>query len=572
MNDKTTANALRSALAACAPYFVLALVFSFAINLLALAPTIYMIHVYDGALHSSSVPTLVMLTIGVMIALIALSALDFARSQVLTRAGARMDRLLAGRIIAAMNARALVHGRTAGPELRDLDNFRQYACGGGILTLLDLPWTPVYIAFAYVLHPVLGIMCVVFSVILFVLALINEWLIRAPLERSNAAAANGYRFVEAGLRNAEVVHSMGMIGAILGRWRKDRTAHIDDQNVASDRNAIMASIIKFLRMAMQSVILGVGAYLVIERDLSAGAIFAASILLGRALAPLEQAVSSWRSTIMVRESYSRMRDLLTGFPEAPKHIELPRPTGKVSVEQLVYFVRGNPKAVLRGISFTVQPGEQIGIFGPSAAGKSTLSRAIVGAIKPSQGFVRLDGADIQQWNRETFGNYVGYLPQDIELFSGNIAENIARFKNVGDDEVVAAAKLAGAHDFILRLPDGYNTQIGESGAFLSGGQRQRIALARAVFGNPALVVLDEPNSNLDMEGDQALTSALAALKAAKITTIVVSHRSVAMNAVDKLLVLRDGMIDAFGTQAEVLGRKQQVAAGAGPQQPQLRKV
>ncbi len=275
---------------------------------------------------------------------------------------------------------------------------------------------------------------------------------------------------------------------------------------------------------------------------------------------------------MVRESYTRMRDLLVGFPEAPKHIELPRPSGKVSVEQLVYFVRGNPKAVLRGISFTVQPGEQIGIFGPSAAGKSTLSRAIVGAIKPSQGFVRLDGADIQQWNRETFGNYVGYLPQDIELFSGNIAENIARFKNVGDDEVVAAAKLAGAHDFILRLPDGYNTQIGESGAFLSGGQRQRIALARAVFGNPALVVLDEPNSNLDMEGDQALTSALAALKAAKITTIVVSHRSVAMNAVDKLLVLRDGMIDAFGTQAEVLGRKQQVAAGAAPQQPQLRKV
>ncbi|MFN7192542.1 MAG: type I secretion system permease/ATPase [Rhodospirillales bacterium] len=306
--------------------------------------------------------------------------------------------------------------------------------------------------------------------------------------------------------------------------------------------------------------------------MSAGAIFAASILLGRALAPLEQAVSSWRSTIMVRESYTRMRDLLVGFPEAPKHIELPRPSGKVSVEQLVYFVRGNPKAVLRGISFTVQPGEQIGIFGPSAAGKSTLSRAIVGAIKPSQGFVRLDGADIQQWNRETFGNYVGYLPQDIELFSGNIAENIARFKNVGDDEVVAAAKLAGAHDFILRLPDGYNTQIGESGAFLSGGQRQRIALARAVFGNPALVVLDEPNSNLDMEGDQALTSALAALKAAKITTIVVSHRSVAMNAVDKLLVLRDGMIDAFGTQAEVLGRKQQVAAGAAPQQPQLRKV
>jgi len=336
-----------------------------------------------------------------------------------------------------------------------------------------------------------------------------------------------------------------MIGAILGRWRKDRTAHIDDQNVASDRNAIMASIIKFLRMAMQSVILGVGAYLVIERNLSAGAIFAASILLGRALAPLEQAVSSWRSTIMVRESYTRMRDLLVGFPEAPKHIELPRPSGKVSVEQLVYFVRGNPKAVLRGISFTVQPGEQIGIFGPSAAGKSTLSRAIVGAIKPSQGFVRLDGADIQQWNRETFGNYVGYLPQDIELFSGNIAENIARFKNVGDDEVVAAAKLAGAHDFILRLPDGYNTQIGESGAFLS---------------------------DLDMEGDQALTSALAALKAAKITTIVVSHRSVAMNAVDKLLVLRDGMIDAFGTQAEVLGRKQQVAAGAAPQQPQLRKV
>ncbi len=572
MNDKTTVNALRSALAACAPYFVLALVFSFAINLLALAPTIYMIHVYDGALHSSSVPTLVMLTIGVMIALVALSALDFARSQVLTRAGARMDRLLAGRIIAAMNARALVHGRAAGSELRDLDNFRQYACGGGILTMLDLPWTPVYIAFAYVLHPVLGIMCVVFSVILFVLALINEWLIRAPLERSNVAAANGYRFVEAGLRNAEVVHSMGMIGAILGRWRKDRTAHIDDQNVASDRNAIMASIIKFLRMAMQSVILGVGAYLVIERDLSAGAIFAASILLGRALAPLEQAVSSWRSTIMVRESYSRMRDLLTGFPEAPKHIELPRPTGKVSVEQLVYFVRGNPKAVLRGISFTVQPGEQIGIFGPSAAGKSTLSRAIVGAIKPSQGFVRLDGADIQQWNRESFGNYVGYLPQDIELFSGNIAENIARFKNASDDEIVAAAKLAGAHDFILRLPDGYNTQIGESGAFLSGGQRQRIALARAVFGNPALVVLDEPNSNLDMEGDQALTSALAALKAAKITTIVVSHRSVAMNAVDKLLVLRDGMIDAFGTQAEVLGRKQQVAAGAAPQQPQLRKV
>jgi PrtD family type I secretion system ABC transporter len=569
MNDKSKTNALRSSLASCVPYFVLALIFSFAINLLALAPTIYMIHVYDGALHSSSVPTLVMLTIGVLIALVALAALDFARSQVLTRAGARMDRLLAGRIIAAMNARALVQGRsTAGPELRDLDNFRQFACGGGIHTLLDLPWTPVYIAFAYVLHPVLGIMCVVFSILLLVIALINEWVIRGPLERSNAAAARGYRFVEAGLRNAEVVHAMGMIGAILGRWRQDRIEHINDQSVASDRNAIVASIIKFLRMAMQSIILGVGAYLVIERDLSAGAIFAASILLGRALAPLEQAVSSWRQTIMVQESYGRMRELLTAFPEPAKHLELPRPQGKVTVEGLVYFVQGNPKPVLRGLSFVVQPGEQIGIFGPSAAGKSTLSRAIVGAIKPAQGFVRLDGADIQQWNRGSFGNFVGYLPQDIELFSGNIAENIARFKDAGDDEIVAAAKLAGAHEFILRLPQGYNTQIGDGGAFLSGGQRQRIALARAVFGNPALVVLDEPNSNLDMEGDQALTSALTALKAAKVTTIVVSHRSVAMNNVDKLLVLRDGMIDAFGTQAEVMGRKNQ----GQTQQPQLRKV
>ena len=541
-------------LMACRSYFVTVAIFSLAINLLYLATPLYMLQMYDRVVPSSSVITLVMLTIVLLVALLALAVLDIVRSGILARAGIRLDRLLSARIVTAVIDNASAAGGARSQPLRDADTFRQYVTGAGIHAVFDLPWAPIYIAVIFMLHPLLGGFALACAFILLAMALINERLVRPSLNDSNEAASRNYSFTEMSLRNAEVVRAMGMADGLLNRWRRDRNRMMERQLVAADRGATISGLIRFLRLSMQSLILGLGAYLVIERVVTVGSMFAASILLGRALQPVEQIVGSWRGMIAARDAFNRVRYLLTSTPIPPVHLALPRPQGQVSVEQLSYGLPRSSRPLLYNVNFRIEPGESVGVIGPSGAGKSTLARQLVGVLRPTAGAVRLDGADIGTWPRGSVGQYIGYLPQDIELFSDSVAANIARFQQADDEAVIEAARLAGVHDMILRLPDGYETWVGDGGATLSGGYRQRIGLARAVFGLPSLVVLDEPSSNLDAEGDAALAECMLKLKKARITTIIISHRPATIAVVDKILLLVDGRIETFGPRAEVLAR------------------
>ncbi len=541
-------------LRACRGYFVTAALFSLAINLLYLAAPIYMLQIYDRVISSGSEATLVMLTVALLMAFAALAGLDTVRSRILTRASVRLDRLMAGRVISATVDKfcGLVSG---GQLLRDFDTFRQFVTGSGIHAIFDLPWAPIYIGVIFLLHPALGFFALGSAVVLVIMALINEWLVREPLSEAGAAASKNYGFTEMSLRNAEVLRAMGMVEGLLQRWGRDRARLIERQVSASDRAATMQSLIKFLRMAMQSVILGLGAYLVINRMTTAGAMFAASILLGRALQPVEQTVGQWRGLVSARAAFFRVRDLLLASRPAERTLALPRPKGRLSVESIhCVSPSGGSKLILRNVSFRLEAGDALGIIGPSGAGKSTLARLLVGVLRPSGGVVRLDGADVSTWPRESLGRYMGYLPQDIELFADTVAANIGRFRTGVDAEVIRAARMAGVHDMILQLPNGYETQVGEGGAALSGGYRQRIALARAVFDKPSLVVLDEPSSNLDAEGDQALTDCIVQLKQQGTTVVIISHRPATLATVDKILILRDGAVDMFGGRSEVISK------------------
>jgi ATP-binding cassette, subfamily C, bacterial len=541
-------------LAACRSYFVTVAIFSLAINLLYLATPLYMLQMYDRVIPSSSTVTLVMLTIAVLVALLALAILDIVRAGVLARAGIRLDRLMAARIVTAVIDNAAAAGGARSQPLRDADTFRQYVTGAGIHAVFDLPWAPIYIAVIFMLHPLLGGFALACAFVLLAMALINERLVKPSLNESNEAAGQNYSFTEMSLRNAEVVRAMGMTEGLLNRWRRDRNRMMERQLAAADRGSAISGLIRFLRLSMQSLILGLGAYLVIERVVTVGSMFAASILLGRALQPVEQIVGSWRGMIAARDAFGRVFFLRAAAPFPPTHLALPRPQGQISVDQLSYVLPRASRPLLYNINFRVEPGEAVGVIGPSGAGKSTLARQIVGVLRPTAGSVRLDGADIGTWPRSAVGQYIGYLPQDIELFSDSVAANIARFQLASDEAVIEAARLAGVHDMILHLPDGYETWVGDGGAVLSGGYRQRIGLARAVFGSPSLVVLDEPSSNLDAEGDAALAECMVKLKMARISTVIISHRPATIAVVDKILLLVDGRIEAFGPRSEVLAR------------------
>lgn len=545
-------NELRRLLQSCQGYFVTAAFFSLAINLLYLAGPLYMLQVYDRVIASSSEITLLMLTIALLMALLALAGLDAIRARVLTRASIRLDQTIAPRVMTAIIDRAAGGARSY--LLRDFDTFRQFITGTGVHAILDLPWTPIYIAVIFGLHPALGMFALAGSIILILMALLNEWIVKPPLSESNEAASKNYNFTEMSLRNTEVVRAMGMTAGLLKRWSRDRNRMLERQVVASDRAATMQSLIRFLRLSMQSLILGLGAYLVIERLTTAGAMFAASILLGRALQPVEQIVGSWRGLVSARVAFLRLRELLAGAQAQEPRLTLPRPGGGLSVEALSYAAPGMSKPILRGVSFQIEPGEVLGIIGPSGAGKSTLARHIVGVQAPSAGAVRIDGADVSSWIKTSLGQHLGYLPQDVELFADSVAANICRFNDGEDSEVIVAARMAGVHDMILRLPAGYDSQVGEAGTILSGGYRQRIGLARAVYGNPSLVVLDEPSSNLDSDGDAALAACIMQLKKRGTTVIIISHRPATIGVVDKILVLREGVVEMFGPRAEILAR------------------
>jgi len=527
--------------------------FSFAINVLLLVPALYMLQIYDRVLSSRNEVTLAMLTL-IMLGLILLeAALEFVRSRVLVRTSAALDLQLNGRVFdAAFGDYLLGRGANAGQALSDLANLRQFLTGQGLFAFFDAPWTPIYLAVIFLLNPWLGLFALIAGVLLLTAALLNERLTGPLLAEAGRAAAAANNYASNNLRNAEVIEAMGMLGNLRRRWFARHARFLSSHAIASDRAATINAATRFLRFTSQSGILGLGALLVIENQLSPGGMIAASILLGRALSPVELAIATWRGFVSARGAYSRLDALLAAHPLRGGMLALPRPKGAIAVENLFLGAPKSATPILKGLSFKVAPGMMVAVIGPSAAGKSSLARALVGVWAPLGGAIRLDGASVHQWPKEELGQWIGYLPQDVELFEGSIAENVARFGAIDSEEVVRAAKRAGVHDLVLHLPMGYDTPIGEGGIALSGGQRQRIALARALYGDPALLVLDEPNANLDEAGDAALIAALRTLKEEKRTVFVMTHRANVLSAADAVILLANGVIQAHGPRDAVL--------------------
>ncbi len=547
---------LGEALRACRGAALFIAAFSFGINLLALAAPIYMMQLYDRVVSGRSFDTLVMLTLAFTLAMIALAVLDGLRGQVLARLGLWLDDRLAPRVIDAGLRATLVSagGARAGEAVRDLGTLRGFLSGPATVPLMDSPWAPLYLLLLFLLHPVLGVIGLISGAVLFGLALANETLTKRPLQQANMAAAKSMRALDAAFRNAEVVEAMGMREGVIALWQREGGPGRAAQQTAGRRAAVVQALSKFTRLFVQSAIMGAGAWLVIENRASPSVLFGASFLIARALAPVENAIATWRSVISARLAYRRLESLFQHFPVAEKGMELPTPQGHLLVERLFFVPPGSDTPTLRGVSFSLMPGEVLGLIGPSAAGKTTLARCITGAWRAAGGNVRLDGADISVWHAADGGRHIGYLPQDVELFSGRVRDNIARLGHADPKSVIEAAKLAGLHTMIMQLPRGYDTDIGEGGVKLSGGQRQRIGLARALFGKPSLIVLDEPNSSLDSEGEAALIEAIAQAKARGAAVIVIAHRRSILEQADKILVMQDGTVAAFGARAEVMAK------------------
>ena len=532
--------------------------FSFFINMLALIPSIYMLQVYDRVLQSRSISTLVMLTIIMLVFYVMLGMLEVARSKLLIRIGAQLDMKLNDRVFVASFEKNLKHsGSNAGQAMTDLTTVRQFLTGNGLFAFFDAPWAPIYLLVITLFSPWLGVFSLVCAIVLFSLAWLTEMVTRKPLAEAGRMANSANTFATNNLRNAEVIEAMGMLENLKKRWLSRQLKFLSLQNEASDRAAVISAITKSVRIAVQSLILGGGALLVIEGSLTPGGMIAASILLGRSLAPVELAIGVWKQLLSARTSYHRLEELLQEQPPRKPGMDIPRPVGNLVVEGVSAAPPGTQMVVLKQVGFQVASGEVIGVIGPSASGKSTLARLLVGVWPSLAGKVRLDGADVYTWNKEQLGPAVGYLPQDIELFEGTIAENIARFGDVESAKVVEAAQLAGVHEMILRFPKGYDTPIGDGGSALSGGQRQRIGLARAMYGNPSFVVLDEPNSNLDDVGEAALVKAVEELKRRGVTVLLITHRTSILTVVDKLLLLVDGAVQLYGPRDQVLATIQQ---------------
>ncbi|MCX8050077.1 MAG: type I secretion system permease/ATPase [Methylohalobius sp.] len=559
MADKTSE--LARTLKRLGRYFLAVGAFSFVINLLLLTPSLYMLQVYDRVLSSRNETTLWVLTLLALGLFVLMSALEFVRSRVLVRIGGAMEAELTCRVFdAAFEASLRRGGQDARQALTDLTNLRQFLTGNGPFAFFDAPWTPIYLVVLYLLHPWLGWFGTGASLVLIFLTLATEWLTQAPLKEANRFGAQALSFAGDSLINAEVIEALGMLPNLRRRWQDKHFKMLALQNLASDRAGLISSVTRWVRVSVQSLVLGLGAYLVLRDEVTAGAMIAGSILLGRALAPVEQLIANWRGFVQARQCYSRLNELLTRFPPRLERLSLLPPRGHVTVENAIAFPPNAQLPALRGVTFEIPAGTVVGVIGPSAAGKSTLARLLVGVWQPHAGKVRLDGAELAHWDRQELAQFLGYLPQDVELFEGTVAENIARFGALDAEKIIAAAKRAGVHEMILRLPQGYETQIGPGGTVLSGGQRQRIALARALYGDPRLIVLDEPNSNLDDVGEAALVAALHTSKTEGRTVVVITHRLSVLSAVDRLLVLRDGLLQAYGSRDDILRALQQQAA------------
>ncbi|TVR81028.1 MAG: type I secretion system permease/ATPase [Rhodospirillales bacterium] len=541
------------------------LLFSFCINLLVLTSPIYMMQTYDRVLASGHHETLLFMTLIAGVAVLVMGLLEMVRSRILGRVGGWLEQRLAPELISAGMRGALRGLAPNAQSLRDLASVRGFIGGSGVNAALDSPWTPIFITVIWLMHPLLGIIALGAALILLLAALIGEAVARRPVQAAQKLAISNVHKADSALRNAEVFHAMGMLPGFLRTWVGQNDNAIGLQRQAGDRHAALTGFSKFFRLFVQILILGAGAYLVLQQELTPGGMIAASILLGRALAPVDQAIGAWKAFIAARDAWGRLNRLLTALPSLPATLPLPAPTGALACEQLVFQQPGADRPVLAGISFALAPGEVLGVLGPSAAGKSTLCRLLLGTWQPTRGHVRLDGADVFRWPAEQLGPFVGYLPQDVELLTGSVTDNIARLDPEPDpDAVVAAAVSAGVHDLILRLPQGYETQIGEGGSVLSGGQRQRIGLARALYRQPRLLVLDEPNANLDTDGETALQRAILNAKGWGATVILVTHAPRVLAPADKLLVLQDGQVRLFGPREEVLAKLSPPTAAAPP--------
>ncbi|WP_315250139.1 type I secretion system permease/ATPase [Pseudomonas fragi] len=548
------ANEMLAALTAYKRAFFNIGLFSAVINLLMLAPALYMLQVYDRVLASGNQMTLLMLTLMILGLFGLMGALEWVRSQVVIRHGTQMDMRLNQRVYdAAFEAQLRTGSPAAAQALNDLTSLRQFATGNALFAFFDAPWFPVYLFVIFMFSPWLGLLALGGAVLLILLAWVNQHVSQAPLKAASELSVQATQQASAHLRNAEAIEAMGMLDTLRGRWLAQHTAFLAQQNLASEKTATVSAWSKGVRLALQSLVLGLGALLAVQGQITAGMMIAGSILMGRVLSPIDQLIGVWKQWSSARLAYQRLEALLHSYPARTQRMALPAPRGELAVEQLSASAPGTRRATLANLSFTLPAGQVLGVIGPSGCGKSTLARLLIGVWQPLAGKVRLDGAELSQWDKHQLGPHLGYLPQDIQLFAGTIAQNIARFAEVDADKVLAAAQLAGVHQLILQLPEGYETRLGEGGAGLSGGQKQRIGLARALYGLPAVIVLDEPNSNLDEAGEQALLQAIAQLKQHKRTLILITHKPNVLTLTDQLLILREGQLQAFGPTAKVLG-------------------
>ena len=541
-------------LRSCRYFFGYAFFFSMFVNVLQLTFSIYMLQVYDKVLTSYNLSTLAVITIAAVVSLVVLALLEWIRSRLLVRAGIEFDRMLSLPVLNENLKNATVPAGSAASKqgnLRDVQMLRNFLGGNAVFAFFDVPWMPIYFALIFILHPDLGLVAVFGGVMVFVLGFLTERFTRKRLESATMLNAHASNFLGATMRNASIVRSMGMINNVAGRWSKMNDVVIELQTRASRSAGLIHSISKSLRVGLQVLIYAVGAYLAVTHQSTAGVMIAASIVMGRALAPIDQAMATYKQSLEASGAYKRLKTMFDS-PNLPPSMDLPDPVGELSTENLVFAANG--RHIIKGMSFSLPAGQSLAIIGPSAAGKSTLCKLLLGIWAPSAGKVRIDRADIATWDSEKLGPFIGYLPQDVELFSGSIAENIARMGAVNSEKVILAAKLAGVHNMILSLPKGYDTQIGDQGAVLSGGQRQRLGLARALYGNPRVVVLDEPNSNLDEEGEACLLQAVINLKQLKSTVVLVTHKPNILSIVDNIMLVQDGQIALCGPRQEVLNK------------------
>ena len=561
--SKNSQNTLIRVLDQCRPVFWVVFAFAFAVNLLMLVTPLYSLQVLDRVLSSQNKNTLLMLSLLMVALYLALHMIQVARSFTLIKLGEWLDKQLSPDLFANSIRSAAMKASVGGAQnLRDLQTVKTFLTSVGINTLFDAPWSIIYIIVLFIIHSWMGWLSVIGALLLLACAFLNAYATNTKLNEANEQSMRSMNQSDIATRNAEVIEAMGMMNAVVKNWQKFQQNSLSSISIASYRNGIISNMARFIRMILQMLVTAIGAYLVLvePNNMSMGAMIGSSIIMGRALTPFDNAIEIWKQISGAMKSYDRLKNAYVKLSDRQEAMKLPTPAGKFTVEN-VFFAPTIPGAAgpvpytLKGVNFSLEPGDILAIIGPSAAGKSSLAKLMVGVWKAMQGSIRLDGADVYTWNREDFGKHVGYLPQDVELFGGTIKSNIARLQeDANPEDIVAAAQMTGAHDLILRLKNGYETDIGVGGANLSGGQRQRIGLARAFFGNPKFVVLDEPNANLDELGEQALVGAINHARAKKITTVIISHRPSILSCVDKILILQDGAVAAFGTKDEIMAK------------------